>query len=192
MSLTQVVQVQVQTATHLLLGPCDRAAHDQAVPPDAPVPAGPYAVDLHVLKARCLEPLHERHAAESDVAAADCAVWSTPAMCSLCAACIASRKQADRPPHQAQSGSPDTHSTAWCCVGHLEQALCSHAEQARTVRYSSSVGNSIQQSAKKRDSQKVGCTGPMRQARPPGLVTLYASLMPRCGSGQYSMLPADT
>ena len=41
-----------------------------------------------------------------------------------------------------------------------------------TVMYSSSVGNSIQQSAKKRDSQKVGCTGPMRQARPPCLTTL--------------------
>lgn len=42
------------------------------------------------------------------------------------------------------------------------------------------------------DTGCVGCTGPMMQATPPGFVTLYASVMPRCGSGQYSMLPADT
>jgi len=56
--------------------------------------------------------------------------------------------------------------------------------------YSSSVGNSIHTSAKNRDSQNVGCTGPMRHALPPFLSTLYASLIPRCGSGQYSMLLA--
>mmetsp|Transcript_9291 Transcript_9291/g.23560 ORF Transcript_9291/g.23560 Transcript_9291/m.23560 type:complete len:221 (+) Transcript_9291:120-782(+) len=58
--------------------------------------------------------------------------------------------------------------------------------------YSSSVGKSIQTSAKKREMGQVGCTGPMRQALPPGLMTRYASVMPRCGSGQYSMLPAET
>lgn len=54
--------------------------------------------------------------------------------------------------------------------------------------YSSSLGKSIHISAKKRDSQKVGYTGPIIQAFPPIFSTLYASLMPRCGSGQYSML----
>ncbi len=34
----------------------------------------------------------------------------------------------------------------------------------------------------------VGCTGPIMQAVPPFLITRYASQMPRCGSGQYSML----
>lgn len=43
-------------------------------------------------------------------------------------------------------------------------------------------------SAKKRDSQKVGYTGPIRQAFPPIFSTLYASFIPRCGSGQYSIL----
>lgn len=43
-----------------------------------------------------------------------------------------------------------------------------------TSVYSSSVGNSIQTSAKKRDSQNVGCTGPITHARPPGFVTRYA------------------
>lgn len=42
------------------------------------------------------------------------------------------------------------------------------------------------------DTGCVGWTGPMMQAMPPGFVTLYASVMPLCGSGQYSMLPADT
>ena len=41
-----------------------------------------------------------------------------------------------------------------------------------TFLYSSSVGNSIQASAKNLDSQKVGWTGPIRQASPPALVTL--------------------
>lgn len=54
--------------------------------------------------------------------------------------------------------------------------------------YSSSFGKSIHISAKKRDSQKVGYTGPITQAFPPIFSTLYASLMPRCGSGQYSIL----
>jgi hypothetical protein len=54
--------------------------------------------------------------------------------------------------------------------------------------YSSSFGKSIHTSAKKRDNQKVGCTGPIRQAFPPIFSTLYASLIPRCGSGQYSIL----
>lgn len=52
-----------------------------------------------------------------------------------------------------------------------------------TSKYSSSVGNSIHMSAKKRDTGCVGCTGPIMQATPPGLITLYASQMPRCGSG---------
>ena len=39
--------------------------------------------------------------------------------------------------------------------------------------YSSSVGNSIQASANRRDSQNVGCTGPIKQARPPSLRTLH-------------------
>jgi hypothetical protein len=43
-----------------------------------------------------------------------------------------------------------------------------------------------------RDTGWVGCTGPIMQASPPGLITRYASVIPRCGSGQYSMLPADT
>lgn len=43
----------------------------------------------------------------------------------------------------------------------------------RTSVYSSSVGNSIQASAKNRDSQKVGCTGPIKHARPPSLITLH-------------------
>ena len=54
--------------------------------------------------------------------------------------------------------------------------------------YSSSWGKSIHMSAKKRDSQKVGYTGPITQAVPPNFRTLYASLIPLCGSGQYSML----
>lgn len=54
--------------------------------------------------------------------------------------------------------------------------------------YSSSVGKSIHASAKKRDNQKVGQTGPIKQAFPPSFRTLYASLIPRCGSGQYSIL----
>ena len=41
-----------------------------------------------------------------------------------------------------------------------------------TLKYSSSVGNSIQASAKSLESQNVGCTGPMRQARPPFFTTL--------------------
>lgn len=57
--------------------------------------------------------------------------------------------------------------------------------------YSSSLGNNIHISAKKRDSQKVGYTGPMIQANPPSFSTRYASLMPRWGSGQYSMLQID-
>ena len=43
----------------------------------------------------------------------------------------------------------------------------------RTSVYSSSVGKSIQASANQRDSQKVGCTGPIKQARPPSLITLH-------------------
>jgi hypothetical protein len=54
--------------------------------------------------------------------------------------------------------------------------------------YSSSFGKSIQASAKKRDNQNVGYTGPIKQALPPSFKTLYASLMPRYGSGQYSIL----
>lgn len=54
--------------------------------------------------------------------------------------------------------------------------------------YSSSLGKSIHISAKKRDNQYVGYTGPIKHAFPPIFRTLYASLMPRCGSGQYSML----
>lgn len=54
--------------------------------------------------------------------------------------------------------------------------------------YSSSFGKSIHTSAKKRDNQKVGYTGPIRQDFPPIFSTLYASLIPRCGSGQYSIL----
>ncbi len=44
-------------------GPClrlharDGAAHDQAVPPHAPVPLGPNALDAHILEARLGEPL---------------------------------------------------------------------------------------------------------------------------------------
>ena len=41
-----------------------------------------------------------------------------------------------------------------------------------TWKYSSSVGNSIQASAKSLESQNVGWTGPIRQARPPLLTTL--------------------
>jgi hypothetical protein len=37
-------------------------------------------------------------------------------------------------------------------------------------------------SAKKRESQKVGCTGPIMHATPPSLTTRYASQMPRWGS----------
>ena len=37
----------------------------------------------------------------------------------------------------------------------------------------------------------VGSTGPIRHAQPPGLRILYASHTPLCGSGQYSMLPAE-
>ncbi|MFS7930708.1 hypothetical protein Hanom_Chr04g00347481 [Helianthus anomalus] len=54
--------------------------------------------------------------------------------------------------------------------------------------YSSSFGKSIHTSAKKRDNQYVGYTGPITHAFPPIFRTRYASLMPRCGSGQYSML----
>ena len=54
--------------------------------------------------------------------------------------------------------------------------------------YSSSFGKSIHMSAKKRDNQYVGYTGPIKHAFPPIFRTRYASLMPRCGSGQYSML----
>lgn len=55
-------------------------------------------------------------------------------------------------------------------------------------RYSSSLGKFIHMSAKNLDNQKVGYTGPMIHALPPIFSTLYASLMPRCGSGQYSIL----
>ncbi|MQL92316.1 hypothetical protein Taro_024937 [Colocasia esculenta] len=54
----------------------------------------------------------------------------------------------------------------------FEPALLNHSMY-------SSLGKSIQMSAKNRDSQK---------AIPPGFSTLYASLIPLCGSGQYSML----
>lgn len=54
--------------------------------------------------------------------------------------------------------------------------------------YSSSFGNSIHTSAKKRDNQKVGYTGPIKHAFPPSFNTRYASLIPLWGSGQYSML----
>ena len=37
----------------------------------------------------------------------------------------------------------------------------------------------------------VGSTGPIRHAHPPGLRTLYASQTPLCGSGQYSIDPAE-
>lgn len=57
--------------------------------------------------------------------------------------------------------------------------------------YSSSFGKSIHTSAKKRDNQNVGYTGPIMHAFPPSFRTLYASLMPRCGSGQYSILSRE-
>lgn len=49
--------------------------------------------------------------------------------------------------------------------------------------YSCSVGNSIHASAKKREMGKVGCTGPMRHASPPGLITRYASCSTRACEG---------
>ena len=58
--------------------------------------------------------------------------------------------------------------------------------------YSSSAGKSIQRLAKKALTRYVGATGPITHARPPGLTTRKASQMPRCGCGQYSMLPALT
>ena len=39
--------------------------------------------------------------------------------------------------------------------------------------YSASVGKSIHASANQRESQKVGCTGPIRHAMPPSLMTLH-------------------
>lgn len=54
--------------------------------------------------------------------------------------------------------------------------------------YSSSLGKSIHTSAMILDSQNVGYTGPITHAIPPGFSTRYASAIPRCGSGQYSML----
>ena len=39
--------------------------------------------------------------------------------------------------------------------------------------YSASVGNSIHASANQRESQKVGCTGPIKHAMPPSLTTLH-------------------
>ena len=77
-----------------------------------------------------------------------------------------------------------------CSSKHVDFAVQMHPDF--TSLYSASVGKSIQTSANNLESQNVGCTGPMRQAKPPLFTTRYASLMPRCGSGQYSMLPADT
>ena len=37
----------------------------------------------------------------------------------------------------------------------------------------------------------MGSTGPIRHAHPPGFRILYASQTPRCGSGQYSIEPAE-
>ena len=58
------------------------------------------------------------------------------------------------------------------------RSICYQGEGglSRTSRYSCSVGNSIQASAKKLDSQKVGCTGPIMHANPPFFSTRYASL----------------
>ena len=63
---------------------------------------------------------------------------------------------------------------------------------ANQSRYSASSGNSIHASAMAREMGEVGRTGPIMQATPPARSTRYASQMPRCGSGQYSMEPAET
>ena len=50
---------------------------------------------------------------------------------------------------------------------------CYACVNGHTSVYSSSVGKSIQASANRRDSQKVGCTGPIKHATPPSLITLH-------------------
>lgn len=46
---------------HLWLDAGDGAAHDEAMPPHAAVPLGPYPLDLHVGESRLCEPLQARH-----------------------------------------------------------------------------------------------------------------------------------
>ena len=73
-----------------------------------------------------------------------------------------------------RAGPPQMHiSCIFCCAA---PTLDHHwlTGKGRTSVYSSSVGKSIQASANRRDSQKVGCTGPIKQARPPSLITLHA------------------
>jgi len=60
------------------------------------------------------------------------------------------------------------------------------------VRVCRSGGNSIQVEASRLRIALAGSTGPISVAVPPSRSTRCASAIPRCGSGQYSMLPAET
>lgn len=44
---------------YLGLPASDRAAHDEAMPPDPSIPLGPYPLDLDILKASLGEPLQQ-------------------------------------------------------------------------------------------------------------------------------------
>ena len=87
------------------------------------------------------------------------------------------------PDHLHCDGTPSTERLAAGCnrVRHLlgksmlvgSRGLLDSADMALASVYSSSVGNSIHASANQRESQKVGCTGPIRHAMPPSLTTLH-------------------
>ena len=47
--------------TYLAFPACDRASHDQTMPSYASVPLGSYSLDLHILEASILKPLHTTH-----------------------------------------------------------------------------------------------------------------------------------
>jgi hypothetical protein len=136
------------------------------MPPNPTVPAGTDALELHIDKARLGEPLQQEGAGIRDKQHG----WGGHEACDF-----NNGKPYTLPP-QVPSNQDATHSPA----------------RMRTSKYCSSVGKSIQESAKNLLTGCVGWTGPMTQARPPSLITRYASQMPRCGSGQYSMLPAET
>ena len=145
------------------------------MPPDPSIPLGSYPLDLDILKASLGEPLQHVTLSmpvmqSSDNADGKCSPGSSEGMCAVIKSkALLMTRRSNK---------------------HVDFAV--QMQPNFTSLYSASVGKSIQTSAKNLESQNVGWTGPMRQAKPPLFTTRYASLMPRCGSGQYSMLPADT
>lgn len=146
------------------------------MPPDPSIPLGSYPLDLDILKASLGEPLQYVTLSTPKMQSHDTVQMATVARLVKFGMFAVIKSKALLVTRRSNK--------------HVDFAV--HLHPSFTSMYSASVGKSIQTSAKNLESQNVGCTGPMRQAKPPLFTTRYASLMPRCGSGQYSMLPADT